>query len=142
MIYATLSVFQMYSAFITADSKENLIKYFAEVVVDAVEQYENFFHCSIGTKKKMKIHEDMKSLIMNVPDDLESVFYDMTIDGDHLRGCIEINEVYTTKKAVLDKYQVHVDELNEGIEEPDEQWSVFGGFFPEKPGYEIDELFK
>ncbi len=143
MIYGYLHVFQMYSAKITARSKSEFVKLFCDIVKDAVEQYESFFACSLEPERKHRINNDMENLTSKDVDNIDELVYDMTIDGSGYKGIIEVAEIYHNKQDVIGKYQSWVDELNKDIDEPDEQWAVFGdGFFPEDPGYEIDCLFK
>ena len=142
MIYAQLSIFQIYSAFITASTENEFIKLFTDVIKDAVKQYEDFYCCSIGDKKD-KIYDDMNLLIEKHPSNIETLLYDLTIDGNGWKGIVQVSKVYYNSKDVINEYQDWIDELNKDYENPEEQWAVFGcGFFPENPGYEIDYLFK
>ena len=144
MYWVVLSVFQQYSAFLTARSKNEVLTLFAQVVKDAISQYENVFLCVIAPCRKDKISADMQRLQASPPEALDDLSYDMLIDGDGLTGLVYVNRVFTEKAAVCDAFQPWVDELNaeSGLSD-DEKWSVFGGgFFPEESGYELDELFK
>lgn len=143
MIYGSLNVFQIYSALITARSTSEFAKLFCDVVKDAVEQYELFFALSLEPERKQRIHNELENLLSKDIESIDSLFYDMTIDGFGYHGIVEVAEVFYNKQDVIEKYQSWADELNEDVDEPEEQWAVFGGgFFPENPGYDIDDLFK
>lgn len=144
MYWVVLSVFQPHSACLTARSKDEVLMLFAQVVKEAISQYEVYFGCVIAQCKKDEIRADLQRLQESSPDVLEDLSYDMRIDGNGLAGVVCVTLVFTEKAAVYDAFQPWVDELNaESNLSDDEKFRVFGGgFFPEEPGYELDELFK
>jgi hypothetical protein len=142
MIYARLSVFSMYTAFVTAESEETFLDEFRDVVLSALEQYEDYF-CTIGKERKELIKKELAALTPIPLDELVGLSYDLRIDGDGCKGIISVEEVFKRKEDVESQYQQWVDDLNKDIVEDDEKWAVFdGGFFPSEQGFEIDELFK
>ena len=143
MYWVELSVFQPYSAYLTARSKNEVMMLFVQVVKDALSQYESWFG-TIPQSLKNKITADLQRLQESVPEVLEDLSYDMCIYGNGLAGIVRVTRVFTDKAAVYDTFQPWVDDLNaESDFSDDEKWRVFGGgFFPEEPGYELDELFK
>jgi len=142
MIYARLSVFSMYAAFVTADNEETFLDEFRNVVLSALGQCEDYF-CTIGKKRKDLIKKELAALAPVPLDELHSLSYDLKIDGDGYSGIVAVEEVFTRKEDVERLYQQWVDDVNKDIVEEDEKWAVFdGGFFTSKQGFEIDELFK
>lgn len=143
MYWVELSVFPPYSAYLTARSKNEVLMLFVEVAKEAVSQYESWFG-TIPQSLKNKITVDLQRLQESSPDVLEDLAYDMCIYGNGLAGIVRVNRVFTEKAAVYEAFLPWVDELNaESDFSDDEKWRVFGGgFFPEEPGYELDELFK
>lgn len=142
MIYACLSVFSRYAAFVTAENEETFLDEFRKVALDALGQYEYYF-CAIGQERKELIKKELAALAPVPIHELLSLSYDLRVDGQGLCGIISVTQVYTRKEDVESYYQEFVDELNQDISEDDEKWAVFdGGFFPSGQGYEIDELFK
>lgn len=142
MIYARLSVFRMYAAFVTADNEETFLDEFRNVVLSALEQYEDCFF-AIDQGRKDLIKQELAALAPLPLGELLSLSYDLKIDGDGLTGVISIEEVFTRKEDVERQYQQWVDDVNKDFTEDEEKWAVFGGgFFPSGQGFEIDELFK
>ena len=143
MIYAQLTVFGWFFAYITAENKEEFIKQFQNVANDCIKQYEDIFLVDIGAERKQKITADMLSLARTPPDSLTDLSYDLKIDGNGHKGIVEVTAIFTSREEVLTEFQKIVDDLNTDIEDPEERWAVFGGgFFPEENGYEIEDLFK
>lgn len=142
MIYAQLSIFQNYTAFVTADNEEFFRDEFRNVVESALDQYENCFG-DIGIEGKERIKKEMIAFAPVPVDELHGHSYDLRFDGNGCRGIITVEKVFTNKEEVERYYQEYVDELNEDIVDEDEKWAIFdGGFFPSEQGFEIDELFK
>lgn len=143
MIYACLSVFSRYAAFVTAKNEETFLDEFRKVALDALGQYEYYF-CAIGQERKELIKKELAALVPVPVGELLNLTYDLRVDGDGLAGIISVSQVFTSKEDVQRYYQEYVDELNQNISEDDEKWAVFGGggFFPSEQGYDIDELFK
>ena len=141
MIYAHLSVFGMYAAFITAENEASLLRLFKSVVHASLSQYEDTFG-EVGSDRREIIHSDMTALQLESGASLDQLSYDLRIDGDGYKGVLEMIEIFHSEASVLERFQPIVDDLNSEIDNEDEKWAVFGGFFPTSPGYEIDELFK
>ncbi len=142
MIYACLSVFSRYAAFVTAENEETFLDEFRKVALDALRQYEYYF-CAIGQERKELIKKELAALAPLPIHELLSLTYDLRVDGDGLSGIISVSQVFTGKADVERYYQEYVDELNQDIINDEEKWAVFdGGFFPSEQGYDIDELFK
>ena len=142
MIYARLSVYKMYVAFITADNEETFLDEFRKVVLSALEQYEDCFF-TLDQERKALIKKELAALAPVPLGELLSLSYDLRIDGDGMMGVISVEEVFTRKEDVERQYQQWVDDVNKDFEDEDEKWAVFdGGFFTSKQGFEIDELFK
>lgn len=142
MIYARLSVFSMYTAFVTAVNEETFLDEFRNVVLSALGQYEDYF-CTIGKERKDIIEKELAALSPVPIGELLSLSYDLKIDGDGCSGIVAVEEVFTRKEDVERQYQQWVDDVNKDIVEEEEKWAVFGGgFFPDGQGFEIDELFK
>ena len=142
MIYACLSVFSSYAAFVTAENEETFLDEFRKVALDALGQYEYYF-CAIGHERKELINRELAALVPVPIHELLSLSYDLRVDGDGLSGIISVSQVFTSKEDVERYYQEYVDELNQDIINDEEKWAVFdGGFFPSEQGYDIDELFK
>ena len=142
MIYARLFVFGMYAAFVTAENEETLLDEFRNVVLSALEQYEDYFG-SIGQERTDCIKKELAALVPVPLNELCGLSYDLKIDGDGCSGIVAVKEVFTNKEEVQSRYQPWVDDINKDFEDEDEKWAVFdGGFFPSGQGFEIDELFK
>lgn len=142
MIYARLSVFTRYTAFVTADNEETFLDEFRKVVLSALGQYEDCFF-RIDQERKDLIKKELAALAPVPLGELLSLSYDLRIDGDGMTGVISVEEVFTRKEDVERQYQQWVDDVNSDIVEEEEKWAVFdGGFFPSEQGFEIDELFK
>ncbi len=142
MVYARLSVFTRYVAFVTADNEETFLDEFRNVVLSALGQYEDCFF-AIDQERKDLIKKELAALSPVPLGELLSLSYDLRIDGDGMMGVISVEEVFTRKEDVERQYQQWVDDVNSDITEDDEKWAVFdGGFFPSEQGFEIDELFK
>ena len=144
MYWAEILLFQQYAAYLTASSKDEFLKLFAEIVENAITQYEHNFGISIGQKKKDEIRLNLLSLQKSPPGLLDNLSFDINMDADGMPGIISVNRIFRSKEEIYKTFQPWVDDLNEGSDfKEDEKWKVFGGgFFPEFPGYEIDELFK
>ena len=141
MIYARLSVFRIYSAFITAENEKTFLDEFRNVVLSALGQYEDCFSM-IDQERKDLINQELAALGPVPLGELLSLSYDLRIDGDGMTGIISVEEVFTRKEDVERQYQQWVDDVNKDCAD-DEKWAVFGcGFFPSEQGFEIDELFK
>ena len=142
MIYARLSVFTRYVAFVTADNEETFLDEFRNVVLSALGQYEDCFF-TIDQERKALIKKELAALAPVPLGELMSLSYDLRIDGDGMMGVISVEEVFTRKENVERQYQQWVDDVNKDFEDEDEKWAVFdGGFFTSNQGFEIDELFK
>jgi hypothetical protein len=142
MIYAQLSVFKNYAAFVTADNEESFRDEFRKVVESSLFQYENCFG-AVGMERKERIKKEMVALAPVPLGELPGLSYDLRLDRNGIEGIISVEKVFTSKADVESYYQEYIDELNQDISEDDEKWAVFdGGFFPSKQGFEIDELFK
>jgi len=142
MIYARLSVFSVYTAFVTAENEETFMDEFRKVVLSALGQYEDCFF-TVDQERKDLIKKELAALAPVPLCELLSLTYDLRVDGDGLTGIISVEEVFTRKEDVERQYQQWVDDVNKDIVEEDEKLAVFGGgFFPSGQGFEIDELFK
>ena len=142
MIYATLSVFGTFSAYVTAESEEAFKIVFRDVVYASLRQYEDEFGEVAGSIKS-QIKKDMDALIVSAFPKFEGFSYDMRIDGNGYKGIICVDKVFTSKEDAESCYREVVADLNIDLDASDENWAVFGGgFFPAEQGYEIDELFK
>jgi hypothetical protein len=142
MLYAHLSVFNSYAAFITAENEETFLDEFRNVVLSSLSQYEDFF-CAVGKERKDRIQKELAALTPVPFGELKSLSYDLGIDGNGYSGIISVIQVFTDKEEVDRIYRPFIDDLNKDIEVEDEKWAVFdGGFFPSEQGFEIDELFK
>jgi quinol monooxygenase YgiN len=131
----------MYTAFVTADNEETFLDEFRNVVLFALEQYEDNF-CTIGQERKDCIKEELAALVPVPLNELCKLSYDLKTDGGGCKGVIAVEEVFTNREEVQSRFQPWVDKVNEDCAE-DEKWAVFdGGFFPSTQGFEIDELFK
>jgi hypothetical protein len=141
MIYARLSVFSMYAAFVTAENEKNFLDEFRNVVLDALGQYEAYYG-AIGQERTDCIKKELAALVPVPLSELCSLSFDLKTDGGGCRVVIAVEEVFTNKEEVQSRFKPWVDEVNEDCAE-DEKWAVFdGGFFPSTQGFEIDELFK
>lgn len=142
MIYAQLTVFSMFSAYITANDEVGFRDMFREVVGDCVNQYEHEFG-EIESKWTNRIKTDMAELQPILVNVLEGFSYDLRIDGNGHVGKVTVDEVFLSRDSVEVSFQEIIDDLNQDIVEVGEKWAVFeSGFFPLNQGYEIDELFK
>lgn len=142
MLYAHLSVFTIYSAFITAENEDTFLEEFKNVVLSALNQYENCFG-AVGKESKDRIRKDLVALTPVPFGGLQSLSYDLGVDGNGYSGIISVIKVFTDKEEVERIYRPFIDDLNKDIEDEDGKWAVFdGGFFPSRQGFEIDELFK
>jgi len=142
MIYARLSVFSMYTAFVTAENEKTFLDEFRAVVLDSLGQYEAYYG-AIDQERKECIKKELAALIPAPLNELCKLSYDLKTDGGGCKGVIAVEEVFTNKEEVQSRYQPWVDDINKDFEDEDEKWAVFdGGFFTSKQGFEIDELFK
>jgi len=142
MIYAQLSVFQMYSAYVTAEDERGFRDVFRNVVEACVQQYEAEFG-EIGSKRKDRIRTDMSNFEPLPVSVLEGFVYDLRVDGNSYCGTLTVDQVFLSRDAVHEQFDEIVEDLNQGLADEDSRWTVFGGgFFPTEQGYEIDELFK
>ena len=141
MIYASLSVFDMFGAYVTAGSEEALKVVFRDVVYASLRQYEDEFG-EVPESFKSQIKKDMDALLVTSIPMVEGFSYDMRIDGNGYQGIISEEEVFAKQEDAEARYREIVDDLNRDIETDDEKWAVFGGgLFLAEQVYEIDELF-
>jgi len=142
MIYARLSVFGMYAAFVTSENEKTFLDEFRNVVLSALGQYVDCFF-AIDQARKDLIKKELASLAPVPLGELLSLSYDLKIGGEDCSGVIAVEEVFTRKEDVERQYQPWVDDVNKDFEDEDAKWAVFdGGVFTSKQGFEIDELFK
>ena len=142
MIYASLSVFGMFGAYVTAESERTFKRVFRDVVYDSLRQYADEFG-QVAESFKERIKTDMDAFILEPITEIEGLFYDLRVDGNGYKGIISVDEIFTSKKEAELRYREVIEDLNKDLDASDEPWAVFGGgFFPAEEGFEIDELFK
>ena len=117
------------------------MRIFIDVVRDCVRQYEDEFG-DIGCDRRGIINSELASLQAEKGVPIDQLSFDMRIDGNGYRGIVDVLEIFTSAESAIERFQPIVDDLNSGNIYEEEEMSVFGGFFPLNPGYEIDVLFK
>ncbi|MFA7172295.1 MAG: hypothetical protein WC340_02565 [Kiritimatiellia bacterium] len=80
MIYAQLSLYVWYYAFVTAESHACFLKVFGEIINDCIRQYENHFLTDIGAERRAAITEEFERIKENPPASFENMVSDLKLD--------------------------------------------------------------
>jgi hypothetical protein len=85
MIYARLTVFSKFSAYVTADDEEGFRDELRKVIEECLRQYETEYG-QIAVDRKNRIGRDMDALKAIPLTEMQDFSYDLRIDGTDFVG--------------------------------------------------------